>query len=220
MPDCDYCGNSFEDEQAYLEHLAATHEGELGAIDKRRVAEAVDTDDGGGLPTGPLVLGGVLLFAAALVAYVLVGLNGGGGGTGTINGFDIGQTPGQVSQAEHGHGLINVTVAGEELDFSRAEFQRPRQFSAFHFEGGNGRIWHKHASGVTLEYAMATLGIGVSEETVTFDGTAYSDSDAGTNVTVTVDGEPVTPATYELSGASDRSPEDGDFIKIVVTTDG
>jgi hypothetical protein len=219
MPDCDYCGDSFEDEQAYLEHLAATHEGELGAIDKRRVDEAVDTGDEEGLPTGPLVLGGVLLFAAALVAYVLVGVNG-GGASGTVNGFDVDQTPGQVSQAEHGHGLINVTVAGQELDFSRSEFQRPREFGAFHFEGGNGRIWHKHASGVTLEYAMATLGIGVNEETVTFDGTTYNDSDAGTDVTVTVDGEPVMPSTYELSGASDRSPEDGDFIEIVVMTDG
>lgn len=218
MADCDYCGDSFEDEQTYLEHLAATHEGELGAIDKRRVAEAVDTGDDGGLPTGPLVLGGVLLFAAAVVAYVLVGVNG-GGGSGVVNGFDVDQTPGQVSQGEHGHGLINVTIAGEELDFSRAEFQRPRQFAAFHFEGGDGRVWHKHASGVTLEYAMATLGIGVSEGTVTYNGTTYSDSDDGTTVTVAVGGESVTPSTYELAGASDRSPEDGDFIEIVVTTD-
>ena len=219
MPDCDYCGEHFEDEQTYLEHLAATHEGELGAIDRRRVSENVDSGDGEGLPTGPLVLGGVLLFAAALVAYVLLGLNGASGG-GTVNGFEVTQTPAQPSAGEHGHGLINVTIAGEELDFSQARFQRPRQFPAFHFEGGNGRIWHKHARGVTLEYAMATLGIGVSEDSVTYDGTTYQDSTAGTNVTVTVNGNPVTPATYELSGASDQNPQAGDFIKIVVETEG
>jgi hypothetical protein len=219
MPDCEYCEDTFEDEQSYLEHLAAAHEGELGAIDRRRVQDAVDTDDDEGLPTGPLVLGGVLLFAAALVAYVLIGLNGASGG-GTVNGLEVTQMPGQPSAGEHGHGLINVTIAGQELDFSQSRFQRPREFAAFHFEGGNGRIWHKHAGGVTLEYAMATLGIDVSEDSVTFDGTTYSESDPGTNVTVTVNGEPVDPATYELSGASDETPQDGDFIRIVVTTDG
>jgi len=219
MPDCDYCGDTFEDEQAYFEHLAAVHEGELGAIDRRRVEANVDTGDGAGLPTGPLVLGGVLLFAAAVVGYVLFGLNGASGGT-TVNGFTVTQSPGQISSGAHGHGLINVTIAGEEIDFSQPRYQRPGEFRAFHFEGGNGRVWHKHASGVTLEYAMATLGIGISEDTVTVDGTTYRESDAGTNVTVTVNGDPVDPATYELAGASDENPQAGDFIKIVVETDG
>jgi hypothetical protein len=124
-----------------------------------------------------------------------------------------------VSQSQHGHGLINVTIAGERVDFSRSEYQRPREFSAFHFERGNGRMWHKHADGVTLEYAMATLGIGVSENTVAIDGTTYRDSDPGTNVSVTVDGQAVDPATYELEGASSSNPAQGDFIKIVVSTD-
>lgn len=215
MPDCDYCGESFEDEQSYLEHLAATHEGELGSIDRRRVAEITSDDEG--LPTGPLVLGGVLLFAAALVAYVLLGLNGASGGA-TVNGVTVEQTPGAVTQSDHAHGTINVTIAGDELDFSRPEFQRPREFSAFHFEGGNGQVWHKHASGVTLRYAMATLGIGVTESSVTYDGTTYRDGDSGTTVSVTVNGTPVDPRTYELSGASDQNPQDGDRIKIVVTT--
>ncbi|MEY7850284.1 hypothetical protein AB7C87_13915 [Natrarchaeobius sp. A-rgal3] len=39
MPDCDYCAASFDDEDAYLEHLASEHAGELGRIDRRRVVE-------------------------------------------------------------------------------------------------------------------------------------------------------------------------------------
>lgn len=216
MPDCSYCEESFDDEQSYLEHLAETHEGELGTIDQRRVEENVESDDGGGLPTGPLILGGVITFAAAIVVYVLLFMGSGGGGPGTINGIDVAQTPGQVTQTAHGHGLINVTIDGRELDFSQSEYQT--QARPFHFEGGNGRVWHKHAPGVTLEYAMATLGIGVGEDTVTFEGTTYRDSDAGTNVTVSVNGDSVTPTDYELEGASDQTPQQGDFIRVIVET--
>ncbi|WP_340101929.1 hypothetical protein [Salinibaculum salinum] len=222
MPECNYCGASFEDDQSHLEHLRNEHEGELGTIDSRRVeAEFGTGDDNDGLPTGPVVLGIVLAVAVAIVGYVIfVHGAGGAGGAGTVNGIDVAQTPGQPSQSEHGHGLINVTIDGQELDFSQSQFQRPQEFAAFHFEGGDGRVWHKHASGVTLEYAMATLGIDVSDDSVTFDGTTYRDSDTGTNVTVTVDGEPVGPETYELSGSSDQRPEQGDFIRIIVTTEG
>mgnify|MGYP000029455612 FL=1 len=218
MPDCDYCGDTFEDEQTYLEHLAETHGDELGAIDRRRVSERVGPDDDEGLPTGPLILGGVLLIAIAVVAYVLFGL-GGAGGPSAVNGIDIAQTPGQVTQSAHAHGLINVTVAGEQIDFSQPEYQRPREFAAFHFEGGNGRVWHKHADGVTLEYAMATLGIDVASDAVTIDGTTYRNSDPDTSVSVTVNGESVDPTSYELAGTSDQNPEAGDGIKIVVTTE-
>lgn len=218
MPDCDYCRESFQDEQQYLEHLSDAHEGELGAIDRRRVEKAVGSDDSEGLPTGPLILGGVLLFAAVLVAYVLLGLNGTSGGpAGTVNGFEVAQTPVPGGDSAHGHGLTNVTIDGEQIDFSQSQYQG--QARGFHFEGGNGRMWHKHANSVTLEYAMATLGIGVTTDTVTFDGTTYRDSDPGTNVTVTIDGEPVNPARHELSGAGESNPQDGDFIKIVVKTD-
>jgi hypothetical protein len=34
MPNCDYCGDSFADEDAYLDHLATDHdESELGSIE-------------------------------------------------------------------------------------------------------------------------------------------------------------------------------------------
>lgn len=220
MPDCDYCGDAFDDEQSLLEHLDAEHGSELGAIDRRRVDAAGGSDDDG-LPTGPIVLGVILGISALIGGYVVFagGFGGSDGGT-SVNGIDVERTPGQVSEAAHGHGTIEMTVDGQRVDFGAAEYQRPREFDAFHFEGGDGRVWHKHADGVTLEYAMATLGIDVSQEGVTVNGETYRDNDANTTVSVTVNGEPVAPASYELKGASAANAADGDTVRIVVTTDG
>jgi len=218
MPDCNYCEDSFVDEQSYLEHLRAEHGGELGAIDRRRIEEELGAGDDSDRSTGLLVLGAVL--AVALLAGGYVVFTGGSGGGNAVNGIEVAQTPGPVSESAHEHGRINVTIDGERIDFGRPEYQRPRRFGAFHFEGGDGRVWHKHASGVTLEYAMATLGIEVSEDSVSIDGETYRDSDDGTNVSVTVNGEPVDPATYELRGRGAANAGDGDFVRIVVTTGG
>jgi len=84
MPECDYCGESFADEDAYLDHLAAAHEGELGRIDRRRVADhqgaSGDGDEGVGL--GPVILVGLLALAGVLVVYVTFFMGGGNGGDG------------------------------------------------------------------------------------------------------------------------------------------
>lgn len=216
MPECSYCGESFEDDHSHLVHLHEEHEGELGTIDRRRVEQELGAgDDEGEFPTGPVVLGIVFTVAIALVGYVIF-VAGGNSGNGTVNGINVAQQPGQVSESAHAHGYINVTIDGQTLDFSQSKYQV--QADPFHFEGGDGDVWHKHAPGVTLEYAMATLDIDVSEDSVTFEGTTYRDSDPGTNVTVTVDGEPVTPSEYELEGASTDNAGQGDFIRIIVTT--
>lgn len=75
MPDCDYCGETFDDEDAYLEHLAAAHDGELKRIDQRRV-EDHDADDDG-ISTTAIAGGLAVVAVAALVGVVLFG--GGGG---------------------------------------------------------------------------------------------------------------------------------------------
>jgi hypothetical protein len=78
MPDCDYCEASFADEEEYLTHLETEHRGELGAIDRRRIEDREDEQQG--LPTGPLVLGLILVIASIAVAYTVLA---GGGGDGT-----------------------------------------------------------------------------------------------------------------------------------------
>lgn len=192
MPDCGYCEESFDAEGAYHEHLREVHADELGPIDRRRVAPE---DGGGGLPTGPLAIGIVLLVAAAVVGYVIFLPGGGSAGDGPSN---LGSV--------HYHGTMEVVIDGDRVDFSQSRYQL--QADAFHFEAGDGTRWHVHAQGVTLAWAIESLGIAVTPDSVTVDGTTYDDADAGTDVSVTVNGEPVTPSSYVL--------QQGDAVRIVV----
>ncbi|WP_225336113.1 hypothetical protein [Halomicrobium urmianum] len=115
------------------------------------------------------------------------------------------------NQQQHVHGHMNVTVAGEELDFSRSKYQSNDRY--FHFENGEGEYWHAHSSNVTLDYALDSLsGINASGETVTVDGTTYDGGDADTTVTVEVDGESVSPSEYFL--------KDGDDVSITIERTG
>jgi len=215
MPDCNYCDRSFDVEDRYHEHLAAEHEGELSRIDRRRIG--TDGDEKSGFPTGPVVLVGVIGIGIVLVGYIVVLAGGNGSDSGVVKGIQVEQMPGSLSQSAHAHGEINVTIGGEQPDFSRDRFQV--QSDPFHFERGNGEIWHVHADGVTLQFAMATLGINVTETTVTYQGETYRDSDPNTTVRVLVDGEPVDPATYVLQGSRERASQ-GDFVKILAFREG
>jgi hypothetical protein len=188
MTDCDYCGAHFDDEQRHLSHLGDEHSDELGPIDRRRVG----TDDESGLPTGPIVLGAVLIGAFGLVAFVLF--------------FMSGDTPSDIGSAgtAHYHGTLEMSVLGDEIDFSRERYQL--QADRFHFEG-DGR-WHAHATGVTLGFGMETLGINVTADSVEYNGERYATGD-GYDITVAVNGEPVSPEEYVL--------QDGDRVRINVT---
>lgn len=218
MPECSYCEQSFDSEDAYHDHLADAHRGELSRIDRRRIEGSGSGSEDSEFPTGPVVLIGVIAFALVLVVYVVFFLGGVAGSGGTVNGINVAQTPTEVGST-HLHGPINVTIDGQELDFSRPRFQKAGEYPAFHFEGGDGQFWHGHARGITLEYAMATLGIDVDENSVSYEGTTYRNSDNGTSVSVTVNGQAVNPRTFTLSGpATTANAQQGDFIRIVVET--
>ena len=80
MVDCDYCTESFDGEDAYLDHLADSHEGELGAIDERRVSGR-GGDDEGGVSAGIVVIGVIIVLAVGVALYVTQ-LAGGGSADG------------------------------------------------------------------------------------------------------------------------------------------
>lgn len=76
MPDCSYCGETFADDESYLDHLGDAHRDELSRIDRRRV-QAAEADDGESrlvLYSAVAVLG-VLLAAVLYVTF----FQGGGG---------------------------------------------------------------------------------------------------------------------------------------------
>jgi hypothetical protein len=210
MHDCPHCSASFEDESDFLAHLRDDHSAEFGAVDRRRL-EQLRGGDSGGISRSALLLSGLALAVVGIVAFVTVGLGGSSGDDSVA----AAQTPTAVGST-HYHGTMEMVVLGDRIDFSQDQYQL--RANAFHFEGGDGQVWHGHARGVTLEWAMSSLGIEVTDSSVTFEGTTYRDSDAAYAVSVTVNGESVDPETYLLQGASDARNADaqGDHIRIVV----
>lgn len=231
MGRCDHCDETFETETAELRHLREEHGDELGSINRRRV-EGLDS----GGATNPVVyaagVGGLALLA--LVAYLVLFAGGSLGGDadpaagGAIDGGDAGGATAASSDASnvsganaasitphdngavHYHGDVTVTIDGRTLDFGERRYQL--QDDHFHFENGVGDRWHGHSRDVTLAYAMRTVGIGVTRDAVTFDGTTYRAADRGTSVVVEVNGNAVDPRSYVL--------QEGDAIRIVAGTDG
>ncbi|MES3517055.1 MAG: hypothetical protein PPP58_05250 [Natronomonas sp.] len=216
MPTCDYCESSFEDETAYLEHLAAEHEGELGPIDQRRVAD-IDTEDDG-LPTGPIAIAGIVLVSAGVVIYVAF-VAGSGGGT----------AAGEPSYNPnvHEHGTMAVVIDGAELDFTDPEFIRDDEYRTFHFHPGyddfDTYIWHLHGEGVTLQWALGTIDIDVNDDgsELTYDGETYDATDDDTEISIEVNGRSVAPGDHLLDGVGpveEAAAGGGDDVRITVTT--
>lgn len=195
MPDCTYCRESFENEEAYLVHLRDEHADELGPIDKRRVSE-LDGDESS-VPTGRMALGLILIIALAVVAYLVVS-GGSGGESASASG------PQNIDDSDY-HGTMTMSADGQPVDFSQQRYQVQDQ--AFHFEGGDGSTWHGHATGITLEYAIETLGIEVTNSSIVYEGTSYNQSD-GETISFTVNGGSVTPSNYVI--------ERGDRITVTV----
>ena len=211
MRDCPHCAESFDTEVAHLEHLRDEHPGEFGSVDERRLAQLGGDGDDGGSNTA-FLLGGLAVAVVGVVVVVTFFL----GGSSPESGVDATRTPSNVG-AVHSHGTMEMVVLGDRVDFSREEYQL--QANAFHFEGGDGRVWHGHAQGVTLEWAMASLGIEITETSVTFDGTTYRDNSSEWEVVVQVDGNDVDPDQFVLAGVSDEQAArrgEGQNVRIVV----
>lgn len=202
MPDCDYCDRSFEDQGAYLEHLGAEHEGELGRIDRRRV-EHHRSDDGREIPpTVYYAVGGIVLFLlSSVVVYYAIGAF---------------SSEGDV----HEHGTIEITLDGEQVSFTGSQYT---DATGFHFHGG-GPVWHMHPrepGRMTLAEAMDRIGIELTGNSITIEGETYDASEPGTELAIRVNGEEIDdPATYELHGTSvpEARQGGGDNVEIVVET--
>ena len=124
MPECNYCTESFDDEEAYLTHLSNEHADELGPIDRRRVETPTDEE---GFSLFPFVAGASLLAVGAVVVYVSFFMNSATGSANTAGGG-----PSNIG-SDHYHGPMTMTVDGQRVDFSQTQYQL--QSDAFHFEG-------------------------------------------------------------------------------------
>lgn len=71
METCNHCGDEFDDENQYLDHLVTEHEGELSRIEQRRVDVhgAVASDD---VSLRAFVLQAVILLAGIGLSVLLL----------------------------------------------------------------------------------------------------------------------------------------------------
>lgn len=225
MPiDCPYCGDTVPDD-AYVHHLRRQHADELTPIDDRRVGRG-----SGGAQGRPLVLyagiAGVLLLFVLGYGFAFL-LADTGPGTAAV------QPDSAVSV--HEHGLIAIEHDGRPVDLGDPQYLEADECFHFHGDGGTEdggdghdhdhgtppgtQVWHTHCENVTVEYALETLGMDVTADGITLDGREYS----ATEVSVTVDGEPVDPQTYVLDGVEpvDAAADGaGDDVRVVLRSSG
>ena len=212
METCDYCGETFTDADDYFDHLEAEHHDELGPIDQRRVADR--SDPAPRISSGHIAFGlvGVVLVVGAIYAVAITGFGGNAGPT-LDPGTDV-------------HGTLNVTIDGEPLDLS-GEHRFIENDQIFHFHGNEyerygAHVWHIHGEGVTLQYALDTLGIAVTDDgsVLEFDGERYDNAEPETTVSIRVNGEAVAPGTYELEGVGPmNAAADGEGDDVVIVAE-
>ena len=168
------------------DYCGATHDGEEAHLEH---LESEHYDE-----LGPIAIGVVLVAAAGILGYVVFVAGGNGG-----------QEVGPY-QSDHYHGPMEMTVLGNDVDFSQSQYQV--RDNRFHFEGGNGQRWHAHATGVTFGYAMNALGFDVSTDpnTLVYRGDTYTDGE-GYEVVFEVNGNSV---------GTDYVLKQGDDIRVVV----
>lgn len=218
MPtDCPYCGDSVPDD-AYERHLRRTHGDELSPIDEHRVGRAADGATGRSLVLYAGI-GGVLLLFVLGYAFAFAD---------TGPGPDTAVQPDPTASV-HEHGLISVQYDDRTVDLADPRYQEADE--CFHFHGddnGDGvhphdsprgtATWHAHCEGVTVEYALETLGMDVTADGITVEGETYSEAE-GDEVSVTVDGETVDPREHVLRGVEpvDTATEGGgDDVRVVL----
>ncbi|RLM39944.1 DUF3105 domain-containing protein [Haloarcula sp. Atlit-120R] len=160
MVDCEYCSESFDGEDAYLDHLADAHDGELGAIDRRRVEAQTGSADGNALPVGPIVIGVVVLFAVGLTAYVTQ-LSGGDGGSGADLVGTAGAQPLSTVEASG----IEASSLNDTGDSDRlAGVQQFPDRGANHVEEGSA-IDYQRVPPLSGTHYASTVGAGFYEAT-------------------------------------------------------
>jgi len=130
--------------------------------------------------------------------------------------------PGYLGSA-HEHLFFRVEVFDQAVDFSQRRFQLRSQY--VHFENENGQIMHLHADNIDLDYALETLGFGLSTNCLTFGRTVHCTNSTHA-LQVWVDGQRLGPDAggYDLSqgdnvivryGRRNTTPNEGFMEKIL-----
>jgi len=114
------------------------------------------------------------------------------------------ENAGALGSAHENIGII-VNIFGDKFDFTTPAYQIKSAW--IHFEGGNGVIIHKHATGVTLGYLFDTLQLTLDDQCFVFqDGRSFCTTE-DYSLKSFVNGE-------QVSSIRDYVPQDNDAILI------
>lgn len=202
MTECDRCGETFGSEETHARHVLDAHGDDVTSHERdelKRTLNRAGEDDAGVslLDRVPVKLvGGLAVLIVAAVALGqsgMVSFSGGGGPSGSTGATQIGP-----AGSTHEHAAFSVIVDGDAIDFSQPRYQVGRtQDRKIHFEGGDGSTIHKHATGVTIGFALDSLGLGINATCLDVHGEAYCEG--GGELTVTVDGQEIEdPANHVI----------------------
>lgn len=217
--DCDHCDASFDTKRDRLSHALDEHDDELSSHDRDSLKRELNRLESQAPDTTGLAQYRTLGIA---VVAVLALVGGGYGlvsaGVITVN-TDPASSTGNVTLgapgSTHEHTQFTVTIEGERVDFARPQYQVGQTQNRYvHFEGGDGVTIHKHATGVTVAYALDTLGFTINDTCLS----APQDSEWGGetfcedpgSLTTTVGGSEVDPANAVIN--------DGQPIRVTYTT--
>ncbi len=198
--ECGDCSETFSSRRELVQHRLDEHGDEMNSHErdelKRELNSLQAQQSGDSTDYRPAVMSVVALLAIAGIGYAVVASGfvsfSTSGGTSTPTGNVA--SVGPVGSA-HQHAQFSVTVDGERIDFSQQRYQL--QSDLIHFEGGDGTTIHKHATGVTIDYALQTLGMDIRGDCLTVHGNQYCEGE-GSDLSVTAGGEEVNASTYVI----------------------
>jgi len=114
------------------------------------------------------------------------------------------ENAGALGSAHENVGII-VNIFGDKFDFTTPAYQI--KSSWIHFEGGNGYIIHKHATGVTMGFFFDSLSLELDDQCFVFkDGRNFCTNEEY-SLKFLINGE-------QVSGIRDYVPENNDAILI------
>lgn len=148
----------------------------------------------------------------------LLGALGSIGAIATAAGCTTGGRPGGRDDGDSidAQGDIAVVVDGEPVDLDADRYQAEHAENDsidFHLHEGDDHWYMEGEERLTLGEALDRLPHFAYEraddrDVLTVDGEAYDESEPGTEMSFSVDGEPVDPSSYEL--------RDGDAIRVEI----
>ena len=164
MPEfrCNECGKEFGSAKALLQHGNSKHPKPESrpVITKKGAKRAV-------------IIAVIILVAAGLGLYFYFSMSYVPQGLGAVG-------------SQHIHFDFRLYVNGNAIDLSQQKYQLRSQY--IHMENGDGDIVHVHATGVTLNYFLRTIGFGIDGNCLATDSAGSLCSNGKESLAVYVNG--------------------------------